>query len=239
MAITKENLKYNLQKYNFPKTIAGDYSYSSNVDFTGSTSIEEELRTVIGEYSICLADKHINEEESVTDFLFLAPLYADPITDRLGDTVNHLKYPNIHQAHYKSILINAAKHLCRSGYSYGRYGWPFFLSYTQEGVFIGNGVILNKSLNVLFAIKGDVAKNNHKAIFSNPYCIIDKKVFEEKNTVNNFIKNTLFPMLLELGYRIEIDDFSNIDIFEHPVPPQSYDFKEEIQNVLLEGINEI
>ena len=230
MAITKDTLRFRLSKENIQRVISNDYAWCNNIECSVPQDTMEQLMQTIGNFSAYLTDKHLEEGKLATDFLYLAPLY----TQNTVHPTNILKFPNIALGQYKGLLHNVTVNFISSYY---RRVYPFYLAFVSGNVFIGRGIILDKSLHPLIAIKGDIERSGDNVKFSNPYCIIDKKIFNEKNQVNTFIKNTFFPTLIELGYRVEIDDFSHTEIFEHPIPPQSYEIDADITKVLTDNID--
>lgn len=68
---------------------------------------------------------------------------------------------------------------------------------------------------------------------------IDKSVFESGDTICKYIKRTLFPIFMNLGFIIEIDDYSKINIWAPEYTPKHLleDKEENVYKILSNNIN--
>ena len=70
--------------------------------------------------------------------------------------------------------------------------------------------------------------------------IIDRKVFTESTAVTKYIKSTLFPVYVNNNFQIEIDDYSNIDVFYQEVKqPTLKDKEETVYTILSNNIDKM
>lgn len=169
----------------------------------------------------------LQEQNQVTDFVYKTPLYAKNRDLTIFPVIN---YPR-----YKSLLLNIIHKFCPASYR-GYTPYEMVLTFV-ENCLIGKGIILDENMEILLAIEGDIKrKEDQSTVASNFTCKIDYKVFNDKSKVCTFIKNTLLPVLINNKYPIKIDDFSKVDVFNHPIGPSSFDYEEEVYNTLINHI---
>lgn len=112
-----------------------------------------------------------------------------------------------------------------------------------ETIFSCKGNILNSYFSPYLRTYLHITEwdeKNGKFIKDTQKVIIDRKVFTESTAVTKYIKNTLFPVYVNNNFQIEIDDYSDVDVFYQKVKqPTLKDKEETVYTILSNNIDKM
>ena len=114
--------------------------------------------------------------------------------------------------------------------------------FNENSYFIGNLCILTNAKTPLMRTYIHVTgfdSEKSTLMYDSKKVTIDKSVFESGDIVCKYIKRTLFPIFMNLGFIIEIDDYSKINIWAPEYTPKHLleDKEENVYKILSNNIN--